>query len=104
MNIDPILTCPLGSKCEEIRDNTFYRCAWYIEIAGKNPQSEDIIHEKKCALAWTPILLIENAQMARGVNESVASLRDETLKRQDQAIAAMVEFKDNSNVRTITHN
>ena len=27
-------TCPLGSECEEIRDNKIYRCMWYTKIAG----------------------------------------------------------------------
>jgi len=94
MNIKPVLTCPLNSKCEEIKDNTFYQCHWLVEIAGKNPQSEDLIHEKKCAIAWMPILLIENAQTNRGQTEAICSMRDETMKRQDAAIIAMLQGSD----------
>ena len=33
--MDVKVTCPLGSECEEIKDNKLHRCRWYI-----NPKHE----------------------------------------------------------------
>jgi hypothetical protein len=101
--MDAILTCPLGSKCEEIRDNKLHRCAWYTCLQGKNPQSDEILDEWRCAMTWMPIMMVENAQVGRGVNLAVNMMRDETINRQDRAIAAMVEYKDNNHVRNINN-
>lgn len=79
-------TCPLGSECETIRDNKIHRCAWLVEVEGKNPQSIEYIKEQKCAIAWMPILQIEMSQTNRGQTEAICSMRDESLKRQDAVI------------------
>jgi CxxC motif-containing protein len=97
------ITCPLGSKCEEIKDNKMYRCAWYTCLQGKNPQSEEVINEWQCAMAWMPIMMVENAQQSRGVNQAITSMRDETIARQDLAIATMVEHRGNDYVRSINN-
>lgn len=89
MNTTPSLTCPLGSKCEEIRNNKLYRCSWFTKLQGKNPQSEEIIDEWNCAIAWLPIMLVENAQVIRGTNSAICSMRDETTSRQDSVISAL---------------
>jgi hypothetical protein len=84
--IETLLTCPLGSKCEEVKNNKMYRCAWFTTLAGKNPQTGENIDEKACAIAWLPIMQVEVAQANRGTSEAVVSLREETIKRQDAAI------------------
>jgi hypothetical protein len=35
MKIKTVLTCPLGAKCEEIKDGAIHRCALYIKLAGQ---------------------------------------------------------------------
>jgi len=75
--MDIEITCPLGAKCEEIRENRLHRCAWYTQIRGKDPQSEDTIDEWRCAIAWQPILLVENAQTNRGQTQAIESFRNE---------------------------
>ena len=77
------IICPLGSKCEEIKDGKIYRCAWYTKLKGKDPQSEEQVEEWGCAIAWMPLMQVEVAQMSRGVNESVSSLRNEVVTRVD---------------------
>lgn len=81
-----IITCPLGSQCEEIKDNKLHRCAWYTQLAGQNPQTGEQINEWKCAMAWMPIMMVENAQTNRGQTAAICSMRDETIKRQDVAL------------------
>ncbi len=75
--------CPLGCQCEEVKDDAILRCTGYVKLAGKDPQSEQEIDEWRCVLGWIPILLIEIAQMNRGVSAAICSTRDEVTKRQD---------------------
>lgn len=84
-----ITTCPLGSECEKAVGQTIHRCAWFTEIEGTNPQNGDTIKSSKCAMSWIPILLVENANTNRGQTAAICSMRDESLKRQDAAIAAL---------------
>jgi hypothetical protein len=79
--IETVITCPLGSKCEEIKDNKLYRCAWYTQLAGTNPQTDETINESKCALAWMPLLLVENAGTNRGQTAALESFRNEVINR-----------------------
>ena len=79
MDVKPQLSCPLGSKCEEIRDNTMYRCAWFIQLAGQNPNTGETIDERGCAMAWVPILLVENSAQQRSTAAAVESFRNEVM-------------------------
>ena len=80
--MDVIYTCPLGSECEEIKDNKLYRCRWYKELAGKDPQSNKQISERDCAIAWGPLLSVEVAMTNRGQTAALESFRNETVKGQ----------------------
>jgi hypothetical protein len=77
------IICPLGSRCEEIKDGVIVRCAWYTRLIGKDPQSEREYDEWRCAIAWLPIMQVEVAQTNRGQTEAICSLRDETIRRQE---------------------
>jgi hypothetical protein len=79
MSLQAEITCPLGSKCEEIKDNKLYRCAWSIELAGRNPNTGKELNERGCAMAWVPILLIENSQQQKGTAAAVESFRNEVV-------------------------
>lgn len=76
-DIKTVLTCPLGSKCEEIKDNAIHRCNWMIELDGTNPTNGETIKEKGCAMSWLPILLIENSKQQRSTSVAVESFRNE---------------------------
>lgn len=80
--IETKITCPLGSQCEEIKDGKAYRCAWYTKISGKDPQSEQLMDEWRCAIAWQPILMVEMAQTNRGQTEALESFRNKVLEQQ----------------------
>lgn len=77
MSIQTVLSCPLGHKCEEIRDGAIQRCAWFITLAGTNPSTGETVDEKGCAMSWTPVLLVENARVSRGTSAAVESFRNE---------------------------
>lgn len=75
--------CPLGSKCEEVKDDIMYVCPWYTQVRGKDPQSDKEIDEWRCAIAWLPMLSIENAQMGRQTGAAVESFRNEMSRQND---------------------
>lgn len=79
-NIKTVLTCPLGSKCEEIKDNAIHRCAWYMAVKGKNPNTGEDIDEWGCSMAWLPVLLIENSRQQHSTSAAVESFRNEMAK------------------------
>jgi hypothetical protein len=77
------ITCPLGSQCEEIKNNQVHRCAWYTKIIGKNPNGEDV-NDWGCAIAFMPMLQIEMSQTNRGQTAALESFRNETAEGQKQ--------------------
>ena len=77
MEIKTILTCPLGSSCEEIKDGAIHRCAWYTKLAGTNPNTGEVMDEHGCAMSWIPMLLIENSMQQRSTSAAVESFRNE---------------------------
>ena len=99
MSLEVKVTCPFGSKCEEAKDGALHRCAMYVEIAGKNPNTGEEMRGWYCAMAVTPALLIENAQQHRSANAALEGFRNAALEgnaRLQQAIQ-----KATSNVQTI---
>ena len=77
MEIKTVLTCPLGSKCEEVKDGAIHRCAWYTKLAGTNPNTGEQTDEKGCAMSWLPMLMIENSMQQRSTSAAVESFRNE---------------------------
>jgi len=79
MKIEPKNNCPLdGFKpCRELE------CAWFIKIAGQNPNTGKEIEEWGCAMSWMPILSIENSQQQRQTGAAVESFRNEMVKNNE---------------------
>ena len=77
MEIKTVLTCPLGAKCEEIKDGAIHRCTWYTKLAGTNPNTGEQVDEHGCAIAWLPMLMIENSMQQRSTSAAVESFRNE---------------------------
>lgn len=71
--------CPLNKfePCKELE------CAWFMKLAGKNPQKDEEIEEWGCAVAWMPILLVENARVSFQTGAAVESFRNEMVKSND---------------------
>ena len=92
--------CPLGSKCEEIRDGELHKCNWLVHIAGKDPQSHKQMDESRCAMAWVPILLVENARTNRGQTQAIEMLRNIVAEgNQVVNLAAQTAISQNSTRR-----
>jgi hypothetical protein len=95
-NIQTELFCPLGSKCEEVKEGKIYRCRWWGKVVGKNPQSDEYIDQWDCCISWLPMLLIENAQVTRQNKAVVEDFRNESIKRQDTFNILFANAVDNN--------
>lgn len=81
-----------GTFCPLIKDDCIQlKCAWFMQIRGKHPQTGQDVDEWGCTVAWTPLLLIENAKLQRETGAAVESFRNEMVKSNYSATAAMVE-------------
>lgn len=88
--IDPAskieVACPLNGKLcidgsrEDFPKNKAggaVKCRWWQHLAGKDPQSEKMIDQYDCAMAWMPTVTIEGAQMGRQTAASVDKVATE---------------------------
>lgn len=67
--------CPLYRKA---MSKVCPTCAWVVAVRGKNPQSDEVIPDRwGCAIAWQPMLTIENTQMQRQTGAATESFRNE---------------------------
>lgn len=90
MEIKTVLTCPLGSQCETIKDEAIHRCAWYIKLAGTNPNTGETLDEHGCAMAWLPILTIENSRQQLSTSTAVESFRNEMVKANEASQQVLI--------------
>ena len=60
------------------------QCSWWTVVKGKDPQSNKDIDKGGCAIAWLPILQIENSQETRQAGAAVESLRNNVVSRIEQ--------------------
>lgn len=83
---DKGLICPLH-KVD--MSKVCHRCPLWVAVRGKHPQSEEIIDSWNCALAFIPVLLIENSQQQRSTSAAVESFRNEMVVANADTLAAM---------------
>jgi hypothetical protein len=76
MEIKPKDGCPLNAfkPCKQLD------CAWFIQVRGTNPNTGKEVDEWACAIAWMPMLMIENSQQQRQTGAAVESFRNEMVK------------------------
>jgi hypothetical protein len=79
MQIESKANCPLdGFKpCRQLE------CAWFMKIAGTNPNTGKEVEEWGCSMAWMPMLMIENSQQQRNTSAAVESFRNEMVKNNE---------------------
>ena len=79
MKIESKTNCPLNSfePCKELE------CAWFMKVAGTNPNTGKEVEEWGCAMAWLPMLMIENSQQQRQTGAAVESFRNEMVKNNE---------------------
>ena len=85
---DEGLICPLHQKD---MSEVCHKCPWWCRILGKNPQSEEMIDDWRCAVALLPTLLIENAQQQRSTAAAVETFRNGVVESVFQAVGAAAQ-------------
>lgn len=73
MKIEQKSGCPLNkfSPCKQLE------CAWFTQLRGTNPNTGKEVDEWGCAMAWMPMLMVENSQQQRQTGAAVESFRNE---------------------------
>lgn len=80
---DEGLICPLHkADCSTV----CHKCPWWTRVIGKNPQSEELIDDWRCAVALLPMLLVENSQQQRATGAAVETLRNGIVEAAEQAM------------------
>jgi hypothetical protein len=67
--------CPLLKK-----DCVGLQCAWFARVQGTDTNTGNQVDEYQCAIAWMPMLLIENSGQQRQTGAAVESFRNEMVK------------------------
>ena len=73
MKIEPKNNCPLNDfqPCKQME------CAWFMKVVGTNRNTGEQLDDWGCAIAWVPMMLIENSAMQRETGAAVESFRNE---------------------------
>lgn len=69
-----IMTCPLGSKCREIKDNKQYKCMWLTKVEGRHPVTGETVNLEQCAIAVMPLLQIDTTKAMWGNTGSLSNI------------------------------
>ena len=80
--------CPMmgGKPCVEdgsIVDGELVSCRFWVTVHGMNPQTGETMNQQDCAMAWVPILMIENSKVNRETGAAVESFRNEMVKNNE---------------------
>jgi hypothetical protein len=67
--------CPLIKK-----DCVGLQCVWFTRVQGVDTNTGNQVDEYQCAIAWMPMLLIENSGQQRQTGAAVESFRNEMVK------------------------
>ena len=94
MQMRPKSNCPLHSfePCKQLD------CAWFTQIRGTNPNTGKDVDEWACAIAWMPVLLVENSQQQRQTGAAVESFRNEMVKANETSTQVLLQT---ANIRSL---
>lgn len=87
-------TCPLGSVCEEIRNNKLHRCRWFAEVKGLHPQTGEEVNQWNCSIPLSLIGILETSRTNRGQTAALESFRNEVVQGNNQLLA-IAQTKNN---------
>lgn len=80
-----------GTYCPLVKKECIgLQCSWFTQVRGTNPNTGQEVDEWACAIAWLPILLIENSQQQRSTGTAVESFRNEMVKANESATQALL--------------
>ena len=61
-------------------------CMWSTSLRGRNGNTGEDVDEEGCAIAWLPMLLIENSKQTRSTAAGIESFRNEMVKGNAQLL------------------
>jgi hypothetical protein len=67
--------CPLLDK-----ECIGLQCSWFTKVQGFDTNTGKQVEDYQCAIAWMPMLLIENSGQQRQTGAAVESFRNEMVK------------------------
>ena len=97
MEIKPGSFCPLIKK-----DCIQFKCSWFTQVRGTNPNTGKEVDEWCCAISWLPVLLIENSQQQRQTGAAVESFRNEMVKANESSQQVLLAMTSKPPVLEIT--
>lgn len=96
------IICPMmGGECVEdgaIRDGELVACRFWVTVQGKDPQTGETINNGDCAMAWMPVLLIENSKVNRETGAAVESFRNEMVKANEASQQMLMQAAMQNNL------
>jgi hypothetical protein len=86
MRLEQGTFCPLIKK-----DCIGLKCAWFTRVQGVDKNTGKEVDEYQCAIAWMPMLLVENSGTQRETGAAVESFRNEMVKANENSIKILAE-------------
>jgi hypothetical protein len=80
-----------GNFCPLIKEDCKgLQCVWFTQVRGTNPNTGKEVDDYACAIAWMPVLMIENSQQQRQTGAAVESFRNEMTKANEVTTQALL--------------
>lgn len=86
MRLEQGTYCPLLKK-----ECIGTKCAWFTRVQGYDTNTGKEVDEYQCAIAWMPMLMVENSGQQRQTGAAVESFRNEMVKANENSIKILAE-------------
>jgi hypothetical protein len=85
----------IGTYCQLVKKDCLgLQCAWFTRVQGVDTNTGNQVDEYQCAIAWMPMLLIENSGQQRQTGAAVESFRNEMVKANEATTRALLASND----------
>lgn len=89
------IICPMmgGEECVQdgaVRNGELVACRFWVSVMGTDPQTGETVNNGDCAMAWMPVLMIENSKVNRETGAAIESMRNESVTTGQQITSALV--------------
>lgn len=93
MKFEAKSNCPLNAfqPCKQLE------CTWFIQLRGQNPNTGEPVDEWGCAIAWMPMLMVENSQQQRQTGAAVESFRNEMVMANHKNVEVLLTATTQAN-------
>lgn len=93
-----------GEFCPLVKDSCVrHACAWYTKVLGSDPQTKKDIERYACAIAWLPLLSVENSNQQRVTGAAVDKVATQIKKSRSEFVGALPDEARERLVRNDVH-